>query len=69
MVLHSVLPITNSTLSISLDARMGIDEAGFSSMRDWLKENIPLVVGLSACVAAVVVLSVLYTRRKKKREL
>lgn len=66
MVLHSILPITNSTLSISLDARMGIDEAGFSSMRDWLSENIPLVVGLSACVAAVVVLSVLYARRKKK---
>jgi hypothetical protein len=69
MVLHSEVPLSNSTLNLNLGAIVGIDEAGFSSMRDWLKENIPLVVGLSACVAAVVVLSVMYTRRKKKLEL
>lgn len=70
LMLHSVLPLSNGTLSFSLDSSAGIVESGFvGSVTDWVKEvGLALAIAVAAAAVAVVVaLHVFLRRRRQKR--
>ena len=70
LMLHSVLPLSNGTMSFSLDSSAGIEESGFvGGVTDWVKEvGVALAIAVAAAAVAVVVaLHVFLRRRRQKR--
>ncbi len=70
LMLHSVLSLSNGTLSFSLDSSAGIEESGFvGSVTDWVKEvGLALAIAVAAAAVAVVIaLHVFMRRRRQKR--
>ena len=66
LMLHSALPLSNDTYSIESEAIIGIDESGFvGGVSDWIKEYLPVFVGL--IVAATVSVLAFYLIRRKRR--
>ena len=60
MMLYVSYAFSNDTASISQDSVLGIDENGFAGrVRDWLKENLPMIMVVSGSIVAVVALALL----------
>ncbi len=67
LILHSVVPLSNGTASISHDSSVGIVEEGFvGAMTDWIREH-SLALGSSVGVAAVVVVVALHLVLRRRR--
>jgi hypothetical protein len=60
LMLYVSYPFSNDTASISHDLVLGIDENGFAGrVRDWLKENLPMIMVVSGSIIAVVAFALL----------
>lgn len=60
MMLYVSYAFSNDTASISHDSFMGIDENGFGGrVRDWFKENLPMIMVVSGSIVAVVAFALL----------
>lgn len=68
LILHSALPMSNGTISFTLDSSLGIVESGFvGRMSDWLREHSLSLVMVVAGVAAVLLATsyVVVVRRRR----
>jgi len=60
MMLYVSYAFSNDTVSISHDTYLGIDENGFAGrVRDWLRENLPMIMIVSGSIVAVISLAIL----------
>ena len=60
MMLYVSYAFSNDTASISQDSVLGIDENGFAGrVRDWLKENLPMIMVVSGSIVAVIAFALL----------
>jgi hypothetical protein len=60
MMLYVSYAFSNDTASLSHDSFMGIDENGFGGrVRDWFKENLPMIMVVSGSIVAVVAFALL----------
>ncbi|MEW5748403.1 MAG: hypothetical protein AB1793_06435 [Candidatus Thermoplasmatota archaeon] len=67
LILHSVVPLSNGTASISHDSSVGLVEEGFvGAMTDWIREH-GLVLGSAAAVAAVAGVVALHLVLRRRR--
>lgn len=67
LILHSVVPLSNGTASISHDSSVGLVEEGFvGAMTDWIREH-SLVLGSAAAVAAAAGVAALHLVLRGRR--
>ncbi len=68
MMLYVSYAFSNDTASISHSSSLGIDEKGFvGRVRDWLSDNLPMIMVVSGSIVAVVAFSVLVSMLLRRR--
>jgi hypothetical protein len=72
MMLYVCYAFSNATTSLSHDSSLGIDERGFvGRVRDWLRENLPMIMVVSGSIVAVVsfaLLASMLLQGRRKRD-
>lgn len=68
MMLYVSYAFSNDTTSLSHSSFLGIDEGGFAGeVRDWLRENLPIIMVVSGSIVAVVAFAVLASMILRQR--
>lgn len=68
MMLYVSYAFSNDTTSLSHSSFLGIDERGFvGRVRDWLRENLPMIMVVSGSIVAVVAFALLASMILRRR--
>lgn len=67
LILHSVIPLSNGTVSVSHDSSVGLAEEGFmGAMTDWIREHSLALASAGAVGAAMVVIALYLVLRRRQ---